>query len=201
MCFRADWWTTCINFESSADARKAALTQALFPTQDTFDSHKQWIATTVQKLIKEHTLKVDGLSGSRLDIVGNVANLAPVYWVSEFIVCSLRRPLQWAGEADDLGTSSASRSRRPTRRTVCSLRRRSTTCFASSSGTSEEDLVTLFALTMLAMHWQRGLPECAAGEQLVHQQACILLHADPDAVHREGPERCCARLHRRTSCI
>ena len=108
MCFRADWWTTCINFESSADARKAALTQALFPTQDAFDSHKQWIATTVQKLIKEHTLKVDGLAGSRLDVVGNVANLAPVYWVSEFIVRMMFiRKLR----SSDIPSSSSSVSR------------------------------------------------------------------------------------------
>ena len=108
-CFRADWWTTCINVESSADARKAALTQALFPTQDTFDSHKQWIATTVQKLIKEHTLKVDGLAGSRLDVVGNVANLAPVYWVSEFIV----RTMMFISKlsSSDIPPSSSSASR------------------------------------------------------------------------------------------
>ncbi|PIL31281.1 cytochrome P450 [Ganoderma sinense ZZ0214-1] len=84
-----------------ADARKAALTQALFPTPDAFESHKQWFSSTVQKLIKEHTLKVDGLAGSRLDIVGNVANLAPVYWVSEFI---LGIPLKTVDKKDGLLT-------------------------------------------------------------------------------------------------
>ena len=73
----------------SGEARKLALTQALFPTQDAINSHVQWIGKTVQKLIKQHSLKIDGLPGSRIDIVGNVANLAPVYWVSEFIVSTV----------------------------------------------------------------------------------------------------------------
>ena len=73
----------------SGEARKLALTQALFPTQDAINSHVQWIGKTVQKLIKQHSLKIDGLPGSRIDIVGNVAILAPVYWVSEFIVSTV----------------------------------------------------------------------------------------------------------------
>ncbi|KAI8981356.1 heme peroxidase [Trametes punicea] len=66
------------------EQRKLALTQALFPTQDAFGAHKAWFGTKVRDLIKEHSYKVDGLAGSRLDIVGNVINLTPVYWVSEF---------------------------------------------------------------------------------------------------------------------
>ncbi|TBU62473.1 heme peroxidase [Dichomitus squalens] len=83
------------------DARKLALTQALFPTQDALKSHVQWIGQTVQKLIKQHSLDIDGLPGSRLDIVGNVVNLAPIYWVSEFI---LGIPLKTADKKDGLLT-------------------------------------------------------------------------------------------------
>ncbi|OSD00891.1 heme peroxidase [Trametes coccinea BRFM310] len=68
------------------EQRKAAVTQALFPTQDAFGAHKAWFGTKMRELIKERSYKIDGLAGSRLDIVGNVINLAPVHWVSEFIL-------------------------------------------------------------------------------------------------------------------
>ncbi|KAI0713138.1 heme peroxidase [Cerioporus squamosus] len=66
--------------------RKAALVQALFPTPDAYGAHKAWFRTTVQQLIKDHSFKVTGLPGTRLDVVGNVINLAPVYWVSEYML-------------------------------------------------------------------------------------------------------------------
>ncbi|KAI0354701.1 heme peroxidase [Trametes cingulata] len=81
--------STASNFtvvSNVTEQRKLALTQALFPTPDAFASHKAWFGTTVRELIKEHSFKMDGLAGSRLDIVGNVVNLAPVQWVSEFIL-------------------------------------------------------------------------------------------------------------------
>ncbi|KAH9854311.1 heme peroxidase [Lenzites betulinus] len=68
------------------EQRKLALTQAIFPTPDAFGAHKAWFGTTLRELIKEHSYKIDGLPGSRLDIIGNVVNLVPVYWVSEFIL-------------------------------------------------------------------------------------------------------------------
>ncbi|KAI0640160.1 heme peroxidase [Trametes polyzona] len=76
-------WLT--NF-GSPEQRKIALTQAVFPTNDAVQKHRQWFATTMRELIKEHTYKINGLAGSRVDLVGNVVNLAPVYWVSEFIL-------------------------------------------------------------------------------------------------------------------
>ncbi|KAI0778881.1 heme peroxidase [Trametes elegans] len=68
------------------EQRKIALTQALFPSQDAFATHKAWFGKTVRELIKDHSFKMDGVPGSRLDIIGNVVNLAPVHWVSKFIL-------------------------------------------------------------------------------------------------------------------
>ncbi len=61
----------------------------MFPTPDAFGAHKAWFGTTTRELIKEHSYNIAGLAGSRIDIVGNVINLVPVYWVSEFLVCQL----------------------------------------------------------------------------------------------------------------
>ncbi|KAI0673867.1 heme peroxidase [Trametes maxima] len=71
---------------NAPEQRKLTLAQALFPNQDAFGSHKAWFGATVRELIKLNSYKLDGLAGTRLDVVGNVINLAPVYWVSEFIL-------------------------------------------------------------------------------------------------------------------
>ncbi|KAI0756453.1 heme peroxidase [Daedaleopsis nitida] len=68
------------------EQRKSALAQSLFPTKDALAAHRDFIRSTAQQLIKDNTFKLDGLAGQRVDIVGNVINLIPVYWVSEFIL-------------------------------------------------------------------------------------------------------------------
>ncbi|TFK85570.1 heme peroxidase [Polyporus arcularius HHB13444] len=68
------------------EPRKAALVQALFPSPDAYGAHKAYFRTTVQQLIKDHSVKVNGLPGTRLDVVGNVINLAPAYWVAEYML-------------------------------------------------------------------------------------------------------------------
>ncbi|KAI0658449.1 heme peroxidase [Cubamyces menziesii] len=66
--------------------RKLTITQALFPSQDAFGQHKAWFGATIRQLIKDNSYKPGGVAGSRLDIVGNVINLTPVYWVSQFLL-------------------------------------------------------------------------------------------------------------------
>ena len=58
----------------------------MFPTQDAFAGHKAFFRTTAQALIEDHSFMLSGVPGKRVYIVGNVINLVPVYWVSEFIV-------------------------------------------------------------------------------------------------------------------
>ena len=77
---------TCADLASSSVQRKLTLTQALFPSQDAFGQHKAWFGATIRQLIKDNSYKPGGVAGSRLDIVGNVINLTPVYWVSQFLV-------------------------------------------------------------------------------------------------------------------
>ena len=69
-----------------AEERQAALTQALFPTRDAVAADAAWFGDKVRQLAREHSFALDGIAGKRVDVVGNVVNLAPVYWVSEFIV-------------------------------------------------------------------------------------------------------------------
>ena len=73
-------------FARSTEQRQTALRQALFPTHDSVSQHAAWIGNKTRQLVKDHSFKLFGVAGSRLDIVGNVVNLAPVYWVAEFIV-------------------------------------------------------------------------------------------------------------------
>ncbi|KAI0752622.1 heme peroxidase [Daedaleopsis nitida] len=65
---------------------KSALAQSLFPNKDAIATHKAWIRSKANELITEHTYKLDGVAGQRLDIVGNVINLVPIFWVSEFLL-------------------------------------------------------------------------------------------------------------------
>ena len=118
----------------------------------------------MQKLIKEHTLKVDGLAGSRLDIVGNVVNLAPVYWVAEFIV-----------RAMDLSQRCYSYISFHPARYPPEDRRQERWSPDSCGGVrhAEDGL-------------RRRLPQHPSGEQLVDQQARFVLRPGPLPVHREG---------------
>ncbi|KAI0829008.1 heme peroxidase, partial [Trametes gibbosa] len=66
--------------------RQLVLKQTLFPSHSALRDHAVWLRTTTRKLIEEHSYQPDGLPGYRLDLVGNVINLAPVYWVSNFML-------------------------------------------------------------------------------------------------------------------
>ena len=132
-------WLQCRTDDAlwhSSEQRKTALLQALFPTPDAYTKHRAWFGTQVQQLIKDHTFQVSGLPGSRLDVVGNVINQAPAYWVANYIVRSAASCIAFSGNGTDCAIeigSLVSRSRMCTRKTVSSPRRRSMTCSASSS--------------------------------------------------------------------
>ncbi|KAH9932122.1 heme peroxidase [Epithele typhae] len=81
--------TTACEFSVVAnvpEARQKALTQGLFPNSDAVAAHASWFGSKVQELVKAHSYVLDGVPGKRLDVIGNVVNLAPVHWVSEYIL-------------------------------------------------------------------------------------------------------------------
>ncbi|OBZ79068.1 Psi-producing oxygenase A [Grifola frondosa] len=72
--------------KTARDKDQAAVLNALFPNQDSSTQCAFWFREKVQALIKESSFKLDGVAGTRVDIVGNVINLAPVYWVAELLM-------------------------------------------------------------------------------------------------------------------
>ena len=69
-----------------SEQRQKALFQALFPSADAHTAHRAWFRTKVRQLVKDHTLKLSGMPCVKVDVVGNVVNLVPVYWVAHYIV-------------------------------------------------------------------------------------------------------------------
>ena len=69
-----------------SEQRRKALFQALFPTAEANTAHRAWFRTKVRQLVKDHTLKMSGMPCVKVDVVGNVVNLVPVYWVAHYIV-------------------------------------------------------------------------------------------------------------------
>ena len=53
---------------------------------DAVAAHAAWFGSKVRELVKAHSYVLDGVPGRRLDLVGNVTNLAPVHWVAELLV-------------------------------------------------------------------------------------------------------------------
>ena len=75
----------CVRIYRSGE-RQATFMQALFPTPDAVATHAAWFGDKVRQLVNENSFVLDSVTGKRVNVVGSVVNLAPVYWVSEFIV-------------------------------------------------------------------------------------------------------------------
>lgn len=63
---------------------------ALFPDgKASLAQYAQAFKTMTNDLIKEYSYKIEGVPGTRIDIVNNVINLVSVRWIADFLVCSL----------------------------------------------------------------------------------------------------------------
>ena len=67
------------------DSQKAVVLHALFPSPESLANYIGFYKTTTVSLLKEHSYKLDGLPGTRVDIVRNVINLASVHWAADFL--------------------------------------------------------------------------------------------------------------------
>ncbi|GJJ13725.1 hypothetical protein Clacol_007981 [Clathrus columnatus] len=52
----------------------------------TVNNHVSWYKQKINDLIKEHSYKIDGVSGTRVEIVGNVINVAAVHWACDYLM-------------------------------------------------------------------------------------------------------------------
>ncbi|CAL1694713.1 unnamed protein product [Somion occarium] len=60
--------------------------RALFPDHDTCNGYVAWYKAKTQELLQEYSYKIDGVPGTRVDIVRNVINLVAVHWASGWLV-------------------------------------------------------------------------------------------------------------------
>lgn len=70
------------------DKDKAWAWHALFKDGDkaTMDGFVAYYKDTVKKLITDKSYKIDGVPGTRVDIIRNVVNLLSVHWVADYLV-------------------------------------------------------------------------------------------------------------------
>ncbi|GJJ14559.1 hypothetical protein Clacol_008824 [Clathrus columnatus] len=59
---------------------------ALFPDTQTINNYVSWYKQKISDLIKEHSYKIDGVPGTRVEIVGNVINAAAVHWACDYLM-------------------------------------------------------------------------------------------------------------------
>lgn len=61
---------------------------AMFPNgKGSLETYAQVFRQSTGELIRENSFKIDGIPGTRVDIVSNVLNLLTVGWVSDYMVC------------------------------------------------------------------------------------------------------------------
>ncbi|KAL4246543.1 hypothetical protein ABKN59_008748, partial [Abortiporus biennis] len=59
--------------------------QAIFPDQKTIDGYITWFKTKTSSFLSSKSYKLDGIPGTRIDIVQNVINLVFVHWASDYL--------------------------------------------------------------------------------------------------------------------
>ena len=58
---------------------------ALFPDQASITNYVTWYKTKTADLIKQYSYQIDGLPGTRVDVVRNVINVAAVHWAADYL--------------------------------------------------------------------------------------------------------------------
>ena len=67
------------------DSQKSVVLHSLFPSPDSMSTYVTFYKTTIQALIKDRSYKLPGLSGTRVDLVRNVINVASVHWAAYYL--------------------------------------------------------------------------------------------------------------------
>ncbi len=58
----------------------------MFPDKATSDTYTTWYKQKTAEMIKEWSYKLDGVPGTRVDIIRNVVNLVSVHWASNWVI-------------------------------------------------------------------------------------------------------------------
>ena len=72
---------------NSHDRDKMWAAKAMFPNgKSDLERYAQIFRQMTDELIKESSYKVDGIPGTRVDIISNVLNLLTVRWAADYLV-------------------------------------------------------------------------------------------------------------------
>ncbi|KAI0081382.1 heme peroxidase [Panus rudis PR-1116 ss-1] len=67
------------------DTDRARLLHALFPEKSSISDYVSWYKQKTIEKIEENSYTIDGVPGTRVDIVRNVINLVSVHWVADYL--------------------------------------------------------------------------------------------------------------------
>ncbi len=67
------------------DDDRAFALHALFPDQGSIANYTTWYKQKTLDLIKQYSYTIDGLPGTRVDVVRNVINVAAVHWAADYL--------------------------------------------------------------------------------------------------------------------
>ena len=62
---------------------------ALFSSKDSVAKYVEGYKNLTRKMVQEHSYKMKGAPGIRVDVVRNVVNLVAVHWVTDYLVRSV----------------------------------------------------------------------------------------------------------------
>ncbi|KAK7681445.1 hypothetical protein QCA50_015537 [Cerrena zonata] len=68
------------------DWYKTEVLHALFASQSVVNTYVDWYKKSTADLIKQHSYKISGVPGKRVDIVRDVINLVGVHWASDWLM-------------------------------------------------------------------------------------------------------------------
>lgn len=65
---------------------RGQLLHALFPEPASLTAYTSWYKEKTIEFVLEHSYKIQGVPGTRVDIVRNVINLVSVHWVADWLI-------------------------------------------------------------------------------------------------------------------
>ncbi|KAL5536114.1 hypothetical protein ACEPAF_4219 [Sanghuangporus sanghuang] len=69
--------------EKKHSADRAFVWHALFPDMDTYKKNVEWFKSKARLMLKEKSVKYDGVPGTYVDIIRDVVNLVSVHWAAD----------------------------------------------------------------------------------------------------------------------
>ena len=79
------------------DTDKAMVWHALLPDLNVYKQNVEWFKNKTKEMLKEKSVKYDGVSGTYVDIIRDVINLVSVHWASDKLVSRIFYPVYLLG--------------------------------------------------------------------------------------------------------